>query len=134
MSKVIPEGYTPFLESSGYIALNGPYYEKKMADGTYRYGFASDERHSNPNNVIHGAALVGFADTILGHNIVKVTGRYCATITLTTEFITGTSVGNWIEAAVRIKKTTRNMAFANADVYFEEKLLLSATSIFKLFE
>lgn len=133
MSKAIPHGYEPFAEFDGFIGHNGPYYVKTLEDNTFRYGFATDERHGNPNNVIHGAALVGFVDTLLGHIIVQETGRFCATISLTNEFIAGTPTGGWIEATANIKKTTNSLAFANAEVYFEDTLLMSATTVYKLF-
>lgn len=133
MTFQIPDGYVPFAEDDGYIGHNGPYYAKEMPDGKFRYGFKTDARHGNPNGVIHGAALIGFADTTFGHLIVRKTGRFCATVSLTTEFISGAPAGGWVEATVHLKRATKNLAFANAEVFFEDQLLLSATSIFKLF-
>lgn len=129
----IPVGFEPFVEDIGYISHNGPYYVRYKKDGTCQYGFAADERHGNPNNVVHGAALVGFADTALGHIIVKESGRNCATISLTTEFISAAVVGSWIEALVSVKRMTNSLAFASADVYSEDNILLTATSVFRLF-
>jgi acyl-coenzyme A thioesterase PaaI-like protein len=130
----IPQGYKPFIEDTGYIGHNGPYYVRLEEGKTRTFGFATDERHGNPNNVIHGAALVGFVDTLLGHLIVNETGRYCATISLTTEFISGAAIGSWVEASARIKRTTNSLAFVGADVYFEENILLTASGVFKLFK
>jgi acyl-coenzyme A thioesterase PaaI-like protein len=129
----IPDGFEPFIENTGYIGHNGPYFVKLASDGSRIFGFATDDRHGNPNNVIHGAALTGFVDTLLGHLIVKETARFCATISLSTEFITGAPVGSWVEAAASIKKTTNSLAFVGADVYFEGDILLSASGVFKLF-
>jgi len=129
-----PNGWEPFAEIEGYIAHNGPYLVRTEADGTYRYGFQTDERHSNPNNVIHGAAVTGFADTVLGHIIVHSLKRNCATISLTTEFISGAPLGSFIEATAQVKRATRTLAFVSTDVTFEGKLLLSATGVYRLFE
>ncbi|MCC3306742.1 PaaI family thioesterase [Sneathiella sp. HT1-7] len=133
MNVIIPDGYEPFVEDSGYIGHNGPYYVKYMNNGICKYGFATNEHHANPNNVIHGAALTGFADTALGHTIVKESGRYCATISLTTEFISAAAVGSWVEASVRIKRMTNSLVFVSADVYSEDNILLTATGVFRLF-
>lgn len=134
MGLVIPGGFEPFINDEGYIGHNGPYYVREMSGGVRRYGFASDERHGNPNNVIHGAALIGFVDTLLGHVIVHETGKICATVTLTTEFISAAKIGSWVEATARIKRVTNSLAFVSADVYFEENILLTATCVFKLFK
>lgn len=133
MTFQIPDGYEPFANFDGYIGHNGPYYARDLGDGNFRYGFKTDERHGNPNDVIHGAALIGFADTLFGHMIVRQTGKICATISLTTEFISGTQTGAWIEATARIKKATRTLVFADADVFFEDKILMSSTCVYKIF-
>lgn len=133
MSNSIPEGYVPFAVLDGYIAHNGPYYVKSLDDGTYTYGFQADERHTNPNNVLHGAALIGFADTVLGRIIFLSLGRNCATISLTTEFVAGAPWGSWVEATARIKRATKSMAFVDTDVTVAGELVLSATGVYKLF-
>jgi len=133
MTSEIPEGFEAFGMDDGYIGHNGPYYARELPDGTFRYGFKTDRRHSNPNDVIHGAALVGFVDTLFGHLVAHTTGRNCATISLTTEFISGATAGGWVEASARLKRETRTLAFAGAELFFEDQLLLSATCIFKLF-
>jgi len=134
MNNIPPEGYTPFPFKDGYIGHNGPFFFAQQEDESYRYGFKTDERHANPNNVIHGAALVGFIDTVFGHHIVQTTGRLCATISLTTEFISSAETGSWIETKVNQKRVTGSMAFLNAEILFEDKILMSATSVFKLFK
>lgn len=119
MDLAIPDGFEPFINDEGYIGHNGPYYVRQMSAGVQKYGFASDERHGNPNNVIHGAALIGFVDTLLGHVIVQETGKICATVTLTTEFISAAKIGSWVEATARIKRVTNSLAFVSADVYLK---------------
>lgn len=129
-----PEGFKPIKIPGGHIAHNGPYYYKNMENGDTHYGFMTDERHSNPNNVIHGGALFSFADTIIGNRVVRETRRYCATISMTTDFISSTNVDQWIEGRVRIKKLTRSMAFVDVEVSSGDKLLMSASAVFKLFD
>ncbi|MCG8490016.1 MAG: PaaI family thioesterase [Sneathiellales bacterium] len=133
MNDAIPEGFTPIELKNGYIGHTGPFYFKAQEDGHYRYGFQTDERHANPNNVVHGAALTGFVDTIFGRTIVMETGRMCATISLTTNFASGAPVGSWVEATSRITSTTKSMAFVTAEVFQGEQLVMNSTSVFKLF-
>lgn len=130
---LIPSDFVTFEHNTGHIGLNGPYYYKALEAGAFSYGFLTDERHSNPNGVIHGAALFSFVDTVFGHLIVTNTQRLCATVSLTSEFIAATKVGHWVHAEVYIKKLTRSMAFVGAEVFSGDNLLMSATGIFKLF-
>lgn len=130
---LIPEGFIAFEKLPGHIELNGPYYWRPLADGSYDYGFFSDNRHANPVGVIHGAALLSFVDTLIGHTVRNITQRHCATVTLNSEFIAAGPVGKWIDGQLKIKKITRSLAFVNVDVLAEGEILLSASSVFKLF-
>ena len=84
----VPPGYNMLPELSGYAAHSGPYFWSKDADGGLSYGFQSDERHGNPNGVLHGGAIVTFVDTALGHTVLTATGRRCATVALDNQFVT----------------------------------------------
>ncbi len=134
MSNNIPEGYTPFDHADGYIGHNGPYYYKLLEDGSYHYGFMTDHRHGNPNNVLHGAALTGFIDTVFGHLIVYTLKRMCATVTLNAEFISGVPAGGWIKANAVIKHASRSMAWVQGDVFSNDQLLLSASGVWRIFD
>ena len=133
-TSTVPEGFEPLVEVNGYIAHNGPYYVKKLPDGALIFGFQADDRHTNPNNVLHGGALSGFADTVFGYSIVHGLGRNCATISLTTEFMAGVPWGSWIEASVHVKRTTKSMAFVDTNLTLDGDIVLSATGVFRLFE
>lgn len=126
--------FTPFAEVDGFIGHNGPYFWGKDASGEFIYGFQSDARHSNPNNVLHGAAVTAFVDTFLGHAVVMRTARPCATVALNVQFVGGVTAGHWISGKARIRELTRTMAFLDAEARAGDKLLMTATAIFKLFE
>lgn len=130
---IIPKGFQPFDHQGGHIGLNGPYYLKDLGDGDFAYGFPSDDRHSNPNGVLHGGALFSFADTLLGHFIMQATGRHCATITVTSEFVASTQAGSWIDGKAVVKKLTGRMAFISAEVSCNGELVLAVTGVFRLF-
>ena len=80
------------------------------------------------------SAITAFVDTFLGHAVVANTGRPCATVALTLQFVGGVATGHWITGKARIREVTRTMAFLDAEVRSGDRLLLTATSIFKLFE
>lgn len=129
----IPEGYTALAEQDGYIGLSGPFFWRRDEDGRYGYGFLSDARHGNPNGVLHGAAILTFVDTILGHAVVTATGRKCATIALTSQFVAGVPTGGWISGRADIRRLTKTLAFLDAEASAGDALLLTATAIFRLF-
>lgn len=128
-----PSGWTPFEFAGGYIGLTGPFWWKRAGEG-FVYGFQSEPRHDNPNGVLHGAAVLTFLDTCLGHAIVATTGRKCATVALNAQFVASAPSGGWISATVRFRRTTRTMAFLDCEASSGEALLVTATAIFRVFE
>ena len=129
----VPPGYNMLPELNGYAAHSGPYFWSKDADGGLSYGFQSDERHGNPNGVLHGGAIVTFVDTALGHTVLTATGRRCTTVALDNQFVTAIPSGSWIEARVRVRKLSKTLAFLDAEATSAETLLLTATAIFRMF-
>lgn len=128
-----PAGFAPFEFADGYIGLSGPFFWKREGEG-FVYGFHSDRRHQNPNGVLHGAAVLTFLDTCLGHAIVATTGRKCATVALNAQFVAGAPAGGWVSASVRFRRTTRTMAFLDCEASSGDTLLVTATAIFRVFE
>ena len=129
----VGQGYTQMAHKEGYIAMSGPYYWKREGDTTI-YGFQSDERHGNPNGVLHGAALLTFVDTFIGHAVVSATARKCATIGINAQFVAGTPAGCWVTGHARLRKVTRSLAFVDAETVGNDMLLLTASAIFRVFE
>jgi acyl-coenzyme A thioesterase PaaI-like protein len=128
-----PEGYQPFWVTDGFIGLNGPYYWRDDAAGQREFGFQTDARHGNPNGFVHGGAVLTFLDTILGHAVVKEAQKPCATVSLDSRFIGTAAPGAWIGGRTTVKKLTRSFAFVDAEAFAEDKLLVTATAIFRVF-
>jgi acyl-coenzyme A thioesterase PaaI-like protein len=130
----IPPGFRPFNPDRGFMDHVGPYYERQEADGSYTFGFQSDHRHVNMNGVFHGGVLLSFLDTIIGYIIVKELGCPCATVSFESKFIAGVAPGHWISGKARIRARTRTLAFTEGEAYVGEKLLLTASGVFRVFE
>ena len=128
-----PAGFAPMAYSpNGLISLLGPYYWRQDGE-TYVYGFQSDTRHGNPNNVIHGGALTAFADTLTGHLIEHASGRKCATIALDSRFVAAGKVGSWVEGRARLRKMTKSLAFLDVDLMAEGELIMTAQCVYRVF-
>jgi acyl-coenzyme A thioesterase PaaI-like protein len=134
MSHAIPAGFRLVAAAEGFIGHNGPYYWRRDAASRLEFGFQSDARHNNPNGVLHGGAVLGFLDTILGHVVVHETGKRCATIALDSRFVAATPPGQWISGRVSARKVTRSLAFLDAEAMAGDILLVTATAIFRVFD
>jgi acyl-coenzyme A thioesterase PaaI-like protein len=134
MSHAVPADYQLVTAPEGFIGHNGPYYWRRDSAGRIEFGFQSDQRHSNPNGVLHGGAVLGFLDTILGHVVVQETGKRCATVALDGRFVAATPSGQWITGRVTARKVTRSLAFLDAEATAGGTLLVTATAIFRVFD
>jgi acyl-coenzyme A thioesterase PaaI-like protein len=134
MTDLPPAGFQPFGVTDGFIGHIGPYYWRQDSTGQTEFGFQTDARHGNPNGVLHGGAVLAFLDTILGHAVVKEAQRPCATISLDSRFISTVAPGAWIGGRVTTRKVTRSFAFVDAEAFAGDKLLVTATAIFRIFE
>jgi acyl-coenzyme A thioesterase PaaI-like protein len=109
------------------------FFWRRDPSGRYDYGFLSDGRHGNPNGVLHGAAILTFVDTMLGHTVVTSTERKCATVALTSQFVSSVPTGGWVSGRADIRRVTKTLVFLDADVRAGDALLLTATAIFRIF-
>ncbi len=133
MNSKIPDGFKPFPSISGFIDLVGPYYFGGKDGDVLRYGYLTDDRHNNSNGVVHGGALMSFADTAMGAAVYTTVQGPCATISLNCEFIAGAIPGEWIEAEVQITKVTRTLAFLRCELKSGGQTVLTASGIWKVF-
>jgi uncharacterized protein (TIGR00369 family) len=134
MSGFVPAGFQHIGPLEGFIEGNGPYYWRRDAAGRLEFGFQSDARHLNPHGVLHGGAILGFLDTILGYVVVHETQRRCATITLDTRFMASAPAGQWISGRAEVKRLTRSLAFVDAEATANGTLLVTATAVSRIFD
>lgn len=127
-------GFQPFEVTDGFIGHNGPYFWRNGESGSVEFGFQTDARHGNPNGVLHGGAILAFLDTILGHAVVRGAGKKCATISLDSRFIGTAAPGAWIGGRTTLRKLTRSFAFVDAEAFEGDKLLVTTTAIFRVFD
>jgi acyl-coenzyme A thioesterase PaaI-like protein len=134
MTDSVPEGFKPYPLTGGFVGHNGPYFWRQDATGAYEFGFQTDDRHDNPYGFLHGGAVLGFLDTMLGGAVFRESKRRCATISLDSRFIAGAAPGVWITARITMKKVTRSFAFVDGEAFDGDKLLVTAAAVFRIFE
>lgn len=137
VDKHIPNGYQPLSRIGGFIEMAGPYFFRRRDAGdspdVFHYGFQTGEAHHNSNGVIHGGALMTFADTAMGATVYFLAQRPCATISMTSEFVVAAKPGDWIDARVTIIRQTRSLTFARCTLEGGGAVVLNASGIWKLF-
>ncbi len=81
-----------------------------------------EEKHMNPNGVVHGGVLTTLMDEATGHAIVTIRGLELmaeaphATVGMSVSFLSGARVGDELICEARTLRLGRAMAFAEAEV------------------
>ena len=126
-----PPGYEPLglFARECFEALVGPIYAATGTEaGIARFGFRAEPRHANPFGVVHGGMLVTVVDTMMGATVFhSLDGQTCATISLTTDFLAGARVGDWIEGEASLTRLTRAVAFVRGTLRVGDRPILTAT-------
>ncbi|KAF0181278.1 MAG: thioesterase family protein [Alphaproteobacteria bacterium] len=100
------DGHDPFE------TLVGPLVFRTEPDGRSRAAFMPEKKHLNGGGVIHGGALMSFADFALfglSHEALK--GAFAVTVTFNAEFVGAGAPGAMVEAEGRVVKQTKSLVF-----------------------
>ncbi|MCH7953506.1 MAG: PaaI family thioesterase [Chloroflexi bacterium] len=81
-----------------------------------------EEKHMNPNGVVHGGVITTLMDEATGHAIVTIRGLEAmaetphATVDMSVSFLSGARVGDELVCEARTLRVGRAVAFAEAEV------------------
>jgi uncharacterized protein (TIGR00369 family) len=106
---------------SSFIALIGAKLEE-WSEGYVRMALTLEEKHTNPNGVMHGGVATSLMDEVLGAVIASVRGLDAmaaaphATVDMNVSFLAGPRVGDEIIVEGRALKVGRSVAFGEAEV------------------
>lgn len=131
--KLVPEGFRALPVADNFVGLLGPLWYKKESDKV-RIGLPLEPRHGNPMGWAHGGLLVTVADMVMGVGSGFATGILWPhpTVSLSTEFVRGAKLGQWLEGSARIARRTINFCFASCDLVCGGEIVLVASGVFKV--
>ena len=130
-----PAGYRPMTRPGGFEEMIGPIWGTKGADGEYRLAFRAEQRHGNPQGVVHGGMLMTLVDAVMGIAVYRAIGkRRCATISLNCSFVAGGRVGDWLEASAEVVRRGRGVGFMRGDIHAGDRRLIAADGVWKVLE
>ncbi|MBM3554291.1 MAG: PaaI family thioesterase [Alphaproteobacteria bacterium] len=123
------DGHEPFDEFVGPILIR-----KDAIEGEAVFGFQVVPHHTNMFGVVHGGMLATVVDTMMGYVVARAIpdDMACATITMTTDYISGATVGDWLEGKAWIIRRGRNIAFLRADMFAKGKPVIASSSSYAI--
>jgi acyl-coenzyme A thioesterase 13 len=128
-----PPGFAPLDDSHGaYHQIIGPVHRREGADGQV-FGLYVEDRHRNQVGYAQGGLLASLVDFAVGRAVRLEAGgqdTQAVTVSLTLDFLTPVSVGDWLEAHTTIDRVGRNLAFADCALKVAEREVVRARAVF----
>lgn len=113
----------------GYSALLG-IASVHVEEGGVRVELPTSARHANAGGWVHGGVMTGLLDFALGAAVVATLeeGEWCATQSLTTDFLRPGKPGALLVARARVDRRGRLAAFPSGEVVDEAGEVLARAS------
>ncbi|MFM9865638.1 MAG: PaaI family thioesterase [Micropepsaceae bacterium] len=127
-----PSGWTYAEQFDPFEAYLGPYFHQ-IVDGAHEFSFIVDDRHTNAAGIAHGGALLTFADATLGYALWNATDRApCVTVSQQSNFLSPANIGDLIACRPEVVRKTREIVFMRADFKADDRIIFSATAVWKI--
>lgn len=130
----LPAGAEP-ASTGGFNLYIGPLYRLPDAEAgaVKRFVFVAAEKHMNSAGSLHGGMLMSFLDVAMSRTSRLVTGApRCSTVSLSADFVGPGRLDDTVEARIRVTRRTRTMVFLSGEVVAGERMLATATGLWKI--
>lgn len=104
---------------------------EEAGEGYARMSLVLEEKHTNPNGVVHGGVLCTLMDEACGWAVMTVRGYEAmvaaphATVDMNVSFLSGARPGDKLTITARALRVGRSVAFAEAEVQRNEDTLMA---------
>ena len=117
----------------GFMKYNGGLLFRKISESEFEFKTTIKENHLNTAGITHGGYIATIIDSGAGTGVNRVTNNsQCVTISLDIKFIGATKLGDEIIGFVKILKRTKSMVFLICHLKSNEKIIASASGIWKI--
>ena len=117
----------------GFMKHNGGLLFREISENEFEFKTTIKENHLNTANITHGGYIATIIDSGAGTGAHRAAeNSQCVTISLDIKFIGATKLGDEIIGFVKILKRTRSMVFLICHLKSNEKIIASASGIWKI--
>jgi len=128
---VVPDGYVINLWQRGFGRTVGPVYSTRDEANNEIMAFRVEEHHANGMNNCHGGMLMSFADMAWGRVISNQREIGWVTVRLTTDFLSGAQMGDWVEGGSEIVSEQDDIFTVRGKIWCGDRLLMTGSGVFK---
>lgn len=125
------DGFVLYDPDDPFEMHAGPFFWRAREDGSHHFVFRAETRHCNRQGNLHGGILMTMIDLTLAATAKEVVEDRVVTISLNSEFVSGGKVGEIIESTAELVRKTRSLAFVRGEIRVADRVLLTASAVFK---
>ena len=116
-----------------FMKHNGGILFKTISENEYQFKATIKENHLNTAGITHGGFIAAFVDAGAGTAAHRVAdGNPCVTISLELKFISSVHLGQELVGKTKIQKKTKSMVFLTCELIAENKIVATASGIWKI--
>ena len=129
----VPKGYRKLGWHAGFDVLIGPMYYIRDDDGNFKFITKILDKHLNANGVAHGGFSMTLTDIFFGTLAFIASGKkLTSTVSLNCNFVSPGLQGEIVECEAKVTRTTRSMVFVDGNLMSKDKVIVSASGIWKI--
>ena len=117
----------------GFMKYNGGILFKTISQDEYHFKTTIKENHLNSAGITHGGFIAAFVDAGAGTAAYRSADQNsCVTISLELKFISTVKLGQELIGKTKIQKKTKSMVFLTSELTVEDKIVATASGIWKI--
>ena len=129
----MPKKFEQISIKPGFMKHNEGLLFREISENEFEFKTTIKKNHLNTAGITHGGYISTIIDSGAGTGAHRVTNNsQCVTISLDIKFIGATKLGDEIIGFVKILKRTRSMVFLICHLKNNEKIIASASGIWKI--
>src|SRR5215204_2585475 len=108
VQKLKADGFT-IVETSGFLHLIGPLWQREV-DGGHEYALVAQDKHHNRRGLVQGGVLMTFADRTCGMTARYVSGKpTLATVQFDTHFVEAGKIGETLVSRPHVVRDRKSV-------------------------
>jgi len=117
----------------GFMKHNGGLLFRTISENEYQFKTVITENHLNAIGITHGGFISAVVDAGVGSAAHKAAdGSPCVTISLELKFISAVKLGQELIGTAKIQKKTKSMVFLTCELKVSDKIVATASGVWKI--
>ena len=117
----------------GFMKHNGGVLFKTISENEYEFKTTIKENHLNAAGITHGGFIAAVVDAGAGTAAHRsADGGPCVTISLELKFISSVKLGQELIGLTKVQKKTRSLVFLTCELRADNKIVATASGIWKI--